>query len=1339
MMSDSLAAINVDQLSNAVSAVVNGTPGQSHNAGSTSQVQSAMNLQMPASNPVSVPNAVMVQVDRQLLSQLALPPAVSAVEVSTVDSALLQNSGGFQSGNSQQENRMVQSASGPPTTPQSTALTTQMMGQAASTSRQPASSIQNVALMNAVQMLGAPTANVNGAPALTQNTPSNQVVGTQMMIPSILTSMVPAVTTQSISQSSLLGSPLVLARDGGAGTGLANTFMAKQGGEQMLFNIQPEMPRGSNSTNSNNNILQLVPINNGSGGLSNHQQANSNPMINMSIAIHLPSQGNQDNKDPGNGQKQARTIPLSQLMTGQPIPVSQITGPIQMALEQGQDRGSISSGNVLPAPQFNSSVQGVVSASQVTGQVTRSAVQSPMSVPLSQLAVAQAVPVSQIATRLSDCSSQGGSSLPSNSASQHIQIPHSVLQSFPPNSVNAPSFVANTTMQALTTASQITMPTPTPAQAPVVMMGQEMQGKPYWNLQSLEHGSQLTSDLTSSLTTSLTAQALDGPSIAPISKSKAPKQVEMGLGMLSISPDGLVSSMNADDMATLDLGATESIENLTLPLEEEASNIWCIECNHYNPTTCTTHGPPTFIPDAEIPCRAKLTLPNMLKLSESLTNRKNIRCGVIAVENIQQRCQFGPLVGKVINKSDDILEADSNRIWKIFRNGIVSHFIDVSDENQSNWMRYVRLASRTQEQNVVVHQSGGNIYFTTNKQITMGEELRAWYSQDYARWFGVPDKPGSSFHCTQCPMQFLQRRQLSQHLGFKHPDMASRRYKCSLCPRAFVSSTKLQLHMLTHMGLKPYKCSHCGKQFSDPSNLRIHSRIHTEEKRFICDICQKAFRQKIHLISHMTTHTGEKRLKCPYCELTFSTHSTLTQHRHSHDTGKELRCEKCDRKFKTYRILQKHIKTHSSQRNFKCASCSKAFYTRYHAKRHHQKCRGLPEERGKKRDERREEGKDGEKKARRRRGRPARHPRHTSEESTPDPVETCTVTSSTDTRPYKGRNTEHALMGPREGHPGRADREELPQDGTRGLPGESVRMQRGAFGDGPSLDYFDGGGVLSLSNIEAGVSSAELDQLPEQQKYDHRRNKSRRAASLRGCSVSDGTRHDGRPVRLRKKPKRYSPEEDNSPDKRGLSGSGQQTRGRKRGIFNFNIVGTPAPSGETNPTDQRFQRGTSNDSNPQPGNSLETSLFNSSHTLESNILEDCGDARGSPSTSFSELMEGGSLQNASWPTSAGISALDNTPRAVEPSTSDPVGMLPGRIGQSLSATAAPQTSSSVPQTAETDSALQMASSLYATTSSSLATSSVSMQIRRELTSDMEANDQCDDEERAGTVNDHVEE
>ena len=67
---------------------------------------------------------------------------------------------------------------------------------------------------------------------------------------------------------------------------------------------------------------------------------------------------------------------------------------------------------------------------------------------------------------------------------------------------------------------------------------------------------------------------------------------------------------------------------------------------------------------------------------------------------------------------------------------MVSHCIDVSDDENCNWMIYVKLANRTSEQNLVAHQSGGQIYFITNKLIKEGEELKIWYSKDYAQWQG---------------------------------------------------------------------------------------------------------------------------------------------------------------------------------------------------------------------------------------------------------------------------------------------------------------------------------------------------------------------------------------------------------------------------------------------------------------------------------------------------------------------------------------------------------------------------------------------------------------------------
>lgn len=169
----------------------------------------------------------------------------------------------------QQQSRSVQSNQplivGTSNAPQNALLTTQMMSAPAVPSRQQ-SFMQNnpVTTVLGPQMLSVPSSNGSQAVPFNApvNTPLNAMLGTQMIVPSIITSVVPAATSQSAPLSTLLGSPLVLSRDGSLSAGIPNALMAKQGGEQMIFNIQPEVPRGVNSSNSNNNVLQLVPISN---------------------------------------------------------------------------------------------------------------------------------------------------------------------------------------------------------------------------------------------------------------------------------------------------------------------------------------------------------------------------------------------------------------------------------------------------------------------------------------------------------------------------------------------------------------------------------------------------------------------------------------------------------------------------------------------------------------------------------------------------------------------------------------------------------------------------------------------------------------------------------------------------------------------------------------------------------------------------------------------------------------------------------------------------------------------------------------------------------------------
>ena len=59
--------------------------------------------------------------------------------------------------------------------------------------------------------------------------------------------------------------------------------------------------------------------------------------------------------------------------------------------------------------------------------------------------------------------------------------------------------------------------------------------------------------------------------------------------------------------------------------------------------------------------------------------------------------------------------------------GKVSHIIDGTDEQHSNWMRFVNCARNDEEQNLLVMQYRGEIYYKTLAPVEAGSELLVWY------------------------------------------------------------------------------------------------------------------------------------------------------------------------------------------------------------------------------------------------------------------------------------------------------------------------------------------------------------------------------------------------------------------------------------------------------------------------------------------------------------------------------------------------------------------------------------------------------------------------------------
>ncbi|KAG9461762.1 hypothetical protein GDO78_015812, partial [Eleutherodactylus coqui] len=388
---------------------------------------------------------------------------------------------------------------------------------------------------------------------------------------------------------------------------------------------------------------------------------------------------------------------------------------------------------------------------------------------------------------------------------------------------------------------------------------------------------------TSHQLSSLTAVSLHGSGITlePVTVTSIAPDVSLSgghvdAGSLTFVPSSLQldSNSNKENMATL-------------------FTIWCTLCNRAYSSDCPEHGPVTFIPDSPIESRARLSLPKQLVLRQSVTGAE---VGVWTQESISVRTCFGPLIGQE-SQSLEVAgwtDKSANHVWKIYSNNVMEFCIITTDENECNWMMFVRKARNPDEQNLVAYPHDGKIYFYTTRDIPAQEELLFYYSRDYAQQMGLPEQPEVLLcHCgKECVSYAEFKSHLSSHINSHLPSVSlssedtdqpvtpskERKWKCTVCPRSFSSSSKLNVHYMGHMGMKPHKCEFCSKAFSDPSNLRTHLWIHTGQKNHRCVLCGKSFTQKAHLASHMVTHTGEKNLKCDFCEKMFMRRQDLKQH-----------------------------------------------------------------------------------------------------------------------------------------------------------------------------------------------------------------------------------------------------------------------------------------------------------------------------------------------------------------------------------------------------------------------------------------------------------------------------
>ncbi|VDM61842.1 unnamed protein product [Angiostrongylus costaricensis] len=65
------------------------------------------------------------------------------------------------------------------------------------------------------------------------------------------------------------------------------------------------------------------------------------------------------------------------------------------------------------------------------------------------------------------------------------------------------------------------------------------------------------------------------------------------------------------------------------------------------------------------------------------------------------------------------------------------HFMDGSNTQYSNWMRYINSSRHDKEQNLLAFQYCGGVYYRVIRPIKMKEELLVWYGKKFGKSLGV--------------------------------------------------------------------------------------------------------------------------------------------------------------------------------------------------------------------------------------------------------------------------------------------------------------------------------------------------------------------------------------------------------------------------------------------------------------------------------------------------------------------------------------------------------------------------------------------------------------------------
>ncbi|XP_062906493.1 PR domain zinc finger protein 15 isoform X2 [Mobula hypostoma] len=251
---------------------------------------------------------------------------------------------------------------------------------------------------------------------------------------------------------------------------------------------------------------------------------------------------------------------------------------------------------------------------------------------------------------------------------------------------------------------------------------------------------------------------------------------------------------------------------------DERLFVWCDDCGEYHDSECPELGPLVTVSDSFVLSRARSSLPSSLEIRQLEDGSE----GVFALSPLVKRTQFGPFEAKRVPR----LEKESMFSLKIFQKDGPDVCFDTANEEDCNWMIFVRPATDYSHQNLTAYQQSHDIYFNTLQEIQPGTELRVWYAVFYAKKM---DKP----LLKQTTNAVKDERRPDEELKML-PKIQS---VTSLCDKGSNTTVSMALtpdrvkegSAVHTVGLNQWTCKVCSDVFQEPHLLTEHLMNHLEQ------------------------------------------------------------------------------------------------------------------------------------------------------------------------------------------------------------------------------------------------------------------------------------------------------------------------------------------------------------------------------------------------------------------------------------------------------------------------------------------------------------------------------